>query len=105
MTVRPLSNPEGAFVEAAVAVLRVAKRNRARHDDRGNRPKLFEHLMGLLQPSCLCVAGGKIARDCRILRHLLPRSLSKLRGREPGYCPRREFDCRVVGTQWCVHRR
>ena len=34
-----------------------------------------------------------------------PRSLSKLRGREPGYGPRREFDCRVVGTQWSVCRR
>src|ERR1700730_166615 len=33
------------------------------------------------------------------------RSLSKLRGREPGYGPRREFDCRVVGTQWSVCRR
>ena len=34
-----------------------------------------------------------------------PRSLSKLRGREPGYGPRREFDCCVVGTQWSVCRR
>jgi succinyl-diaminopimelate desuccinylase len=34
-----------------------------------------------------------------------PRSLSKLRGREPGYGARREFDCRVVGTQWSVCRR
>jgi peptide/nickel transport system substrate-binding protein len=33
------------------------------------------------------------------------RSLSKLRGREPGYGPRRKFDCRVIGTQWSVCRR
>ena len=54
-------------------MIRVAKRNRARHDYRGNRPKLFEHPTRLVQLSRLRIAGGEIARDSRVLRHLLPR--------------------------------
>src|SRR5271165_1898525 len=45
---------------------------RARHDEGGDHPKLFEHLTGLLQASSLRVAGGEIARECRVLRHVLP---------------------------------
>src|SRR5262249_41126514 len=44
----------------------------ARHDNRGDRPKLFEHLTGLRQAPSVGVAGGEIAMEYRVLRHLLP---------------------------------
>jgi len=53
-------------------VLRVPKRNSARHDDRGNCLELVEHPTGLVNVPRLPVARGEIAGERRVLGHILP---------------------------------
>jgi hypothetical protein len=57
------------------------------------------------EPRAAVLQSASISEIFGATQERLARSLSKLRGREPGYGQRREFDCRVVGTQWSVCRR